>query len=121
MAIIHLTKELFEKRVALIGLHSTSFKFLGSRPALIDFYADWCTPCQMLAPILAELSEEFDGKVDFYKINVDEENELSSHFAIRSIPTLIFVPVNGAMQRSTGAITKSRLREIIEKVLLEEN
>ena len=118
MAIIHLTKELFEKRVAALTPPATSFKFLGTRPAIIDFYAEWCAPCRLLAPVFEELSKMFDEKVDFYSINVDEESELSSHFAIRSVPTLIFIPVKGAMQRSSGAISKSHLKELVENVLL---
>lgn len=120
MATIHLTNEQFKARVADYTSSSTEFKFLGSRPALIDFYAEWCGPCKMLSPVLEELSEDFAGKVDIYKINVDEEEELSSLFGIRSIPTLIFVPMDGKLQRSQGAMGKAQLREAIESILLKQ-
>ena len=119
MATIHLTNEQFINRVADYKSYPGSFKFLGDKPALIDFYAEWCGPCKMLAPVLEEVSNEYAGKVDIYKINVDEEEELASVFAIRSIPTLIFIEKNGTMHRSQGAMGKPQLKEAIEKVLLK--
>ena len=116
MATIHLKKNVFIKRVADIS--NGSFRFLGDKPALIDFYAEWCGPCRMLSPVLENLSDEYAGKVDFYKVNVDEENELASHFGIRSIPTLIFINKNGQTQRSQGAMGKYQLKQAIEKTLL---
>ena len=119
MATIHLTNEQFINRVADYKSNPGSFKFLGDKPALIDFYAEWCGPCKMLAPVLAEVSDEYAGKVDIYKINVDEEEDLASLFGIRSIPTLIFIEKNGTMHRSQGAMGKPQLKEAIEKVLLK--
>lgn len=119
MATIHLTNEQFKARVADYTSSPTEFKFLGSRPALIDFYAEWCGPCKMLSPVLEELSVEFSGNVDIYKVNVDEEEKLASYFAIRSIPTLLFVPMDGKVQRSQGAMGKVQLREAIESILLK--
>ena len=119
MATIHLTNEQFINRVADYRSNPGSFEFLGDKPALIDFYAEWCGPCKMLAPVLEEVSDEYVGKVDIYKINVDEEEELASLFSIRSIPTLIFIEKNGTMHRSQGAMGKSQLKEAIEKVLLK--
>ena len=119
MATKHLTKEQFMAQVYDYKSHPGSFKFLGKRPALIDFYAAWCGPCKMLSPVLEELSNEYAGKVDIYKINVDEEEDLASLFAIRSIPTLIFIEKDGTMHRSQGAIGKPQLKEAIEKVLLK--
>ncbi len=118
MATIHLTNEQFITRVADYKANPGSLKFLGDKPALIDFYAEWCGPCKMLAPVLEELSNEFEGKLDIYKVNVDEEEELSMLFAIRSIPTLIFIEKNGTMHRSQGAMGKPQLKEVIEKLLL---
>lgn len=118
MATIHLTNEQFINRVADYKSNPGSFIFLGDKPALIDFYAEWCGPCKMLAPVLEEVSNEYAGKVDIYKINVDEEEELASLFAIRSIPTLIFIEKNGTMHRSQGAMGKPQLKEAIEKILL---
>ena len=113
-----MTSEQFIARVADYKSSPTEFRFLGLKPALIDFYAEWCGPCKMLAPVLEELSDEFAGKVDIYKINVDEEEELSMLFGIRSIPTLIFIEQNGTMHRSQGAMGKPQLKEAIEKILL---
>ena len=118
MATIHLTNEQFINRVADYRSNPGSFEFLGDKPALIDFYAEWCGPCKMLAPVLEEVSDEYAGKVDIYKINVDEEEELASLFSIRSIPTLIFIEKNGTMHRSQGAMGKPQLKEAIESILL---
>ena len=118
MATIHLTKEQFMAQVYDYKSHPGSFKFLGKRPALIDFYAAWCGPCKMLSPVLEELSNEYAGKVDIYKINVDEEEDLAAFFGIRSIPTLMFVPLDGNIQRSQGAMGKPQLKDAIERILL---
>lgn len=116
MAIIHLNMAGFLRRIA--DIENKEWKFLGDKPALIDFYAPWCGPCKMLSPVLDELSDEYEGKVDIYKVNVDEEEELSAAFGIRSVPTLIFVPMNGAPQMSAGALQKPQLKEAIERILL---
>ena len=118
MATIHLTKEQFIARVGDYRSNPGHFDFLGDKPALIDFYAAWCGPCKMLAPVLEELSDEYAGKVDIYKVKVDEEEELAMLFGIRSIPTLIFIEKNGTMHRSQGAMGKPQLKETIEKTLL---
>ena len=116
MAIIHLNMAGFLRRIA--DIENKEWKFLGDKPALIDFYAPWCGPCKMLSPVLDELSDEYEGKVDIYKVNVDVEEELSAAFGIRSVPTLIFVPMNGAPQLSAGALQKPQLKEAIERILL---
>ena len=116
MAIIHLNMAGFLRRIA--DIENKEWKFLGDKPALIDFYAPWCGPCKMLSPVLDELSDEYEGKVDIYKVNVDDEEELSAAFGIRSVPTLIFVPMNGAPQMSAGALQKPHLKEAIERILL---
>ena len=116
MAIIHLNMAGFLRRIA--DIENKEWKFLGDKPALIDFYAPWCGPCKMLSPVLDELSDEYEGKVDFYKVNVDDEEELSAAFGIRAVPTLIFVPMNGAPQMSAGALQKPQLKEAIERILL---
>ena len=119
MATIHLTNEQFIARVGDYKSTPGSFKFLGDKPALVDFYAEWCGPCKMLAPVLEELSGEYAGKVDVYKVNVDEEEELAMLFGIRSIPTLIFIERDGTMHRSQGAMGKPQLKDAIEKILLK--
>lgn len=117
MAAIPLTKELFSKRVSPIVSHSSEFRFIGAKPAVIDFYATWCGPCQAVAPLLEELSDLYGEKVDFYKVNVDEENELSGIFNIRSIPTLLFVSRGGEVQRFTGALSRERLKGLVESLI----
>ena len=118
MATIHLTNEQFIARIGDYKSNPGSFVFLGDKPALIDFYADWCGPCKMLAPVLEEVSDEYAGKFDVYKVNVDAEEELAMLFGIRSIPTLIFIQKDGTMHRSQGAMGKPQLKEAIEKILL---
>ena len=117
MATIHLTKGGFLRRVADIATLADEWKFLGNKPAVIDFYATWCGPCKALSPILEEVSEEYAGKVDIYKVNVDEEQELSRMFEIRSIPTLFFIPLNGKPHRTMGAMSKEQLRKAIDELI----
>lgn len=119
MATINLTKGGFDRRIANIESLRDGWKFLGDKPALIDFYAPWCGPCKMLSPILEELSDEYAGKIDIYKVNVDNEEELSAIFGIQSVPTLIFIPQNGAPQRSSGALSKLQLIKAFDDILLK--
>ncbi|MBN2611488.1 MAG: thioredoxin [Bacteroidales bacterium] len=101
----HLTKETFKQKIFNYDVNK-EWKFEGEKPALIDFYADWCQPCKMVAPILEELSEDFKGKVDIYKVNTEEERELSAIFGIQSIPSLLFIPKEGQPQMAMGALPK---------------
>lgn len=118
MATVHLTKEQFLRRIADYEKNPDSFKFLGSRPALIDFYAGWCGPCKMLAPVLEEVSDEYAGRVDIYKVDVEQEEELAALFRVRSIPTLVYIPMNGQIKITQGAVGKPQLKEAIENILL---
>lgn len=95
------------------------WKFEGSRPCIIDFYADWCGPCKMVAPVLDELQKEYEGKIDIYKVDTEKEIELASVFGIRSIPTFLFVPLNGQPQSAMGALPKETFKQAIEEVLLK--
>lgn len=95
--------------------YSNNNNFVGSKPAIIDFYADWCGPCRMVAPILEELSKEYPG-IDFYKVNTEEESEIAAAFKIRSIPTILFVPLTGMPQTVVGAIPKTTLKQTINNV-----
>ena len=116
MTAIHLTKEGCRRRVADFE-QTTEWKFLGSRPALIDFYASWCGPCKMLSPVIDELAQEYEGKVDIYKVNVDQEEDLSALFGIRTIPTLIFINAEGEPERVMGGRPKAELREKLDQML----
>jgi len=117
MATINLTKGGFVRRVADIDAMATDWKFLGDKPAMIDFYASWCGPCQRLLPIVENLADEFEGKVDIYKVNVDQEEELAAAFNVRTIPTLIFIPLSGKPEREVGAKSESELRERLNNLL----
>ena len=110
----------FLNKVANYETSPSEWKFLGERPAIIDFYATWCGPCKMLSPVLEELAAEYAGKIDIYKINVEEEEELAGVFGVRSVPTLLFVPMEGAPQMAQGALPKNVLQEAIRNVLLPE-
>ena len=118
MATIHLTKADFLKKVVNYEENPNEWKYLGDKPALIDFYADWCGPCKALAPVLEELATEYEGKVYIYKIDTEAEQELAAVFGIRSIPSLLFVPMNADPQMAAGALPKKQLKEAIDKVLL---
>ena len=93
------------------------WKFEGELPCIIDFYADWCGPCKMVSPILGSLSEEYNGKINIYKIDTDKEVELSSIFGIRSFPSLLFIPKNGTPQMAMGAMPKESFVKLINNVL----
>ena len=97
---------------------SKEWKYDGDRPAIIDFYADWCGPCKAVAPVLEELAKEFDGKVDIYKVDTEEERELSTVFGIKSIPSILFVPKEGQPMMQPGALPKNAFEEIINRELL---
>jgi thioredoxin len=120
MKTIHLNKIDFLKKVANYEANPNEWKYLGDKPALIDFYADWCGPCKAVAPVLEELAKEYDGEIYIYKIDTEAEQELAAMFGIRSIPSLLFVPMNGTPQMAQGALPKNVLKEAIDKVLLEK-
>ena len=92
--------------------------FEGDQPAVIDFYAVWCRPCKMVAPIMEELAKEYDGQITIYKVDTDKNKELSGLFGIRSIPSILFVPMDGKPQMSTGAMKKEDYKKIFDEFLL---
>lgn len=116
---VHLTRAEFLKKVIDYETNSTEWKYLGDKPAIIDFYADWCAPCRKMAPDLEELSREYAGKIYIYKVDVDKEKDLASTFGIQSLPTIWFVPMKGDPQMSVGALTKEQLKDMIDRVLLK--
>ncbi|HUX21326.1 MAG TPA: thioredoxin [Spirochaetia bacterium] len=113
----HLTKDSFFEKVFNYEKNK-EWKFEGEIPCVIDFYADWCGPCKMVAPIIEELSTEYEGKVNFYKVNTDEEQELAGAFGIQSIPSVLFVPKDGQPQMAVGALPKTSFKKVIDKELL---
>ena len=115
----YLTKETFKSKVFDYEKNK-DWKFEGDKPCIVDFYADWCGPCKMVAPVLEELSEAFSGKLNVYKINTEEEQELASVFGIRSIPSFLFVPVSGQPQMAMGALPKDTFIKAFKDVLKVE-
>jgi len=116
----HLTKETFLEKVFNFEKNQ-EWKFEGKLPCLIDFYADWCGPCKMVAPILEELAKEYQqGKINIYKIDTEDQQELAGAFGIRSIPSMLFVPMNEQPQMAVGALPKDSLIQAINDVLLKE-
>ncbi len=114
----HLTMESFKEKIMDYETNKDNWIFEGELPAIIDFYADWCGPCKMVAPILEELSKEYKDQINIYKIDTEEQQELASMFAIRSIPSVLFIPKNSEPQMSVGALPKSKFKEIIDELLL---
>lgn len=110
-------KSLFQQKIYDFEKNHKTLEFLSERPAVIDFYADWCGPCKRIAPILQELAGEYAGKVDFYKVDVDKETELSRLFQIQSIPLVVFVPLKGEAEIIVGAHEKGVYQEAIDAVL----
>ena len=121
MEIVHLTKAEFLKKVYNYEANPNDWKFEGSRPAIVDFYATWCGPCKVMHPILEELSKEYSGKIDIYQIDVDQEQDLAAAFGIRSIPTLLMIPMNEQPRISQGALPKDQLKKAIDEFLLKQN
>lgn len=118
MKTIHLTKADFLKKVADYEKNPTEWKYLGDKPALIDFYASWCGPCKALAPVLEELAAEYGDQIYIYKIDTEAEQELAAAFGIRSIPTLLFVPMEGQPRMAQGALPKATLKKAIDEIML---
>ncbi len=109
----------FREKVSDYVHGEKEWKFLGVRPAIVDFYATWCGPCRMVAPLLDELATEYAGKIDIYKVDTDAEQELARAFNIRSIPTLLFIPLEGKPHIARGALPKEKLLEVVKEVLLK--
>jgi thioredoxin len=115
----HLTKETFKEKV-FNWEENKEWKYEGSVPCMIDFYADWCGPCKMVAPVLEELQKEYGDKLRIYKVDTEQEQELAGMFGIQSIPSLLFVPVDGQPQMAMGALPKDTFEKAITDVLKVE-
>jgi len=111
--------ELFKKLVYDYQKNPNTWVFEGNQPVIIDFYADWCRPCKMVAPIMEELATQYKGKVTFYKMNIDQEKELAQTFNIQSIPALLYIPVKGQPQMSVGLLSKDSYIQQIQSQLLQ--
>jgi thioredoxin len=121
---IHMNKEMFIQKVMDFETNKEEWKYIGDKPAIIDFYADWCKPCKMIAPIMDELAEEYKGQIYIYKVDTQVERELAAVFNIRSIPAVLFIPMEGQPQMSQGALPKETFKQSIDDFLLktpEEN
>ncbi len=116
MKLEHLTNETFKEKVFNYEANK-EWKFEGNTPAIIDFYADWCGPCKVIAPLLEELKDEYGDKLEIYKVNTEEQRELSSVFGIQSIPSLLFIPKEGQPQMAMGALPKETFKQAISEVL----
>ena len=115
----NINKLYFDKNVYDTNKESSEeIKFLGKKPVLLDFHAQWCGPCKALSPVLEELDKEYDGKIDIYKMDIEEEMEVSQMFNVMSVPTLVFIPMEGKPAISPGAPSKNQLKEIIDDKLL---
>ena len=115
----NLTKQTFLEKVFNYEKNK-DWTFEGNLPAIIDFYADWCGPCKMIAPVLEELSDEYAGKINIYKVDTEAEQELAAAFAIRSIPSMLLIPMNEQPQMANGALPKQELHKLIQDVLKVE-
>ncbi len=120
MGTVLLTKADFLEKVVDYENNPTEWKYLGDKPCIIDFYADWCGPCKMVAPILEELAAEYADDIYIYKVDTESEQELAAAFGIRSIPSILFVPMGEAPQMAAGALPKHALKDAIHNVLLKE-
>jgi len=116
MKLEHLTNESFKEKIFNYETDK-EWKFKGEIPAIIDFYADWCGPCKVVAPILEELQDEYGDKLNIFKVNTEEQRELSSVFGIQSIPSLLFIPKDGQPQMAMGALPKETFKQAISEVL----
>lgn len=117
MKATNITTEDFLTKVMDYRNNPTEWKYLGDKPAIIDFYASWCGPCKMMAPVMDELAKEYEGKVHVYKVDTEAEEELARVFGIRSIPSLLFIPMKGKPMMSQGALPKAELKRIIKENL----
>jgi thioredoxin len=111
-----LTTEEFKNRV-FNWEDNKEWKYEGDLPAIVDFYADWCGPCKMVAPILEEISQEYEGKLRVFKVDTDAEQELAMAFGIQSIPSILFIPMGDQPQMAAGALPKDALEKVIKDVL----
>lgn len=117
--VTQLTKDMYQKSIADLA-NTKKWQFKGDLPTIIDFYADWCGPCRQIAPIIKELAKEYNGKIRVYKVNVDNEKELAAALGIQSLPTILFIPMNGDPQVMIGSSDKASFKQKIDSFLLKK-
>lgn len=117
---INLSKADFLEKVANYERDTVLWNYLGDKPAIIDFHASWCGPCKMMAPVLEELAAEYGQEIYIYKIDVDKEKELAALFAVRNLPSFLFIPIDGPLQMAMGVIPKPEMKKAIDEVLLKK-
>jgi len=115
--VIPLSNDGFKKMIFNFDLNKT-WKYEGSKPVIIDFYADWCPPCRQLSPLVEEIAKEYEGKIIVYKVNTDKEKGLAQSLGISSLPTLLYIPVKGKPQVSLGYIPKETIIKTINEILV---
>lgn len=115
---IEIGKKEFLAKVVNYEKNTTTWEYLGDKPAIIDFYADWCKPCKLVEGPLKELAKEYEGKIYIYKVNVDKHKDLAKEIGISSIPTIIFAPIGQDPQILMGAKSKEELKKYIDEILL---
>jgi len=116
--VVVLTEAKFKELVWDYDAHPQEWKYKGKLPAVIDFYADWCGPCKRVAPIMEKLAKEYDGKIIIYKVNTDQNRELSGVFGIKSIPSILFIPKDGQPAMQPGAMSEEQYKKIFEEYVL---
>ena len=120
MSVQNLTIADFKKQIMDFEANPQEWKYLGDKPAIIDFYATWCGPCKATAPVLEKIAEKYDGRINVFKVDVDKEQELAALFGVRSIPSLLFIPMSEKPQMATGATMQNDFERAIADILLKE-
>jgi thioredoxin len=116
-AVVQLTNDAFKEMVFNYD-ENKEWKYEGTKPAIIDFYADWCAPCRQLSPLVDEIAKEYEGKIVVYKVDTEKEKALAQSLGITGLPTLLFIPLEGKPQMSMGAVPKENLVKAINEILL---
>lgn len=119
MSVQNLTIADFKKQIMDFEANPQEWKYLGDKPAIIDFYATWCGPCKATAPVLEKIAEKYDGRINVFKVDVDKEQELAALFGVRSIPSLLFIPMSEKPQMATGAMMQNDFERAIADILLK--